>query len=230
MAKNKPVIGITRAPDKGFTLQFFMLQLSVFIAGGKPATLKVYEEEKARRIDGLLIGGGRDVYPAMYQQEAIPGNPYNRVQDDMESKWLYWAMKYNLPVMAICRGAQLMNVVKGGTIYHNLTAIFENADYPHSIWSYNFFRKKIHITTDSLLYKITGKDEIYVNSIHKRAIDKVGTGLKVTSREPNGIIQSIEDPSHRFFIGMQFHPERLLYLKKFRKIFRFFVKTAGKEF
>jgi len=229
MANNKPIIGVTRAPDKNFTLQSFMLQVSVWIAGGSVLTIQEFDEEKAKKIDALLIGGGRDVYPALYQQKPIPNNPYNRIQDDNESQWLYHAKTNNLPLLAICRGAQLLNIIQGGNIHHNLTEIYENADYPQNFFAYIFFRKKIYIDTKSLFYKITGKTEMIVNSIHKRAVDKVGTDLVVTAREINKVIQIIENPNHKFFMGVQFHPERLIYRRSFRKLFRYFVKTAGNK-
>jgi putative glutamine amidotransferase len=132
-----------------------------------------------------------------------------------------------MPVMAICRGAQLLNVIQGGSVHHKLTDIYENADYTQNVLAYNFFRKKIHIFEGSLLRKITGKREIMVNSIHKRAIDKVGAGMVVTARETNGVIQAIEHPGLRFYMGVQFHPERLIYRRVFRKMFRCFVQAAG---
>jgi putative glutamine amidotransferase len=227
MANKKPIIGITKAPDKKFTLQFFMLQISVWIAGGNFMTIQEFDKEKAEKIDALLIGGGRDVYPALYQQKPIPKNPYNRIQDDNESQWLYYAKANNLPVLAICRGAQLLNIIQGGNIHHNLTEIYENADYPQNIFAYLFFRKKIFIDTESLFYKITSKTEMTVNSIHKRAIDKLGTDLIVTAREINQVIQIVENPKHPFFMGVQFHPERLIYRRDFRKLFQYFVKIAG---
>ncbi|MGM0651143.1 MAG: gamma-glutamyl-gamma-aminobutyrate hydrolase family protein [Bacteroidota bacterium] len=227
MSEKNNTIGITRAPDKGFTLQFLMLQISVLIGGGRPLTLQAFDAEKAAKIDGLLVGGGRDVYPGLYHEAPIPGNPYSRVQDDNETRWIHYAKAENMPVLAICRGAQLLNVIQGGSVHHKLTDIYENADYPQNLFAYNFFRKKIHISGGSLLHKITGKRELMVNSIHKRAIDKPGAGMEVTAREENGIIQAIEHPGLRFFMGVQFHPERLIYRRVFRNMFRCFVKAAG---
>jgi putative glutamine amidotransferase len=226
MAKRKPVIGISRAPDKGFTLQFLMLQISVLIGGGRPLTLKSFDAELADRIEGLLIGGGRDVYPGLYHAKPIPGNPYNRVQDDNESRWLQYAKAENMPVLAICRGAQLLNVVQGGSVHHKITEVYENADYPQNVLAYNFFRKKIMIEPDSLLFDITNKPELMVNSIHKRAIDRVGGNMRVTAREANGVIQAIENPDRPFYMGVQFHPERLIHRRVFRMIFSRFVNAA----
>jgi len=229
MTKQKSIIGITRAPDKGFTLQFLMLQISVLIAGGKPLTLKDFNVKQADKINALLIGGGKDVYPGLYNEKPIPGNPYSREQDDNESRWLHYAKAENLPVLAICRGAQLINIVQGGSIHHKLTGIYEDADYPQNILAYNLFRKKIIIEKGSLLHKITNRHELMVNSIHKRAIKRVGANMRVTAREPNGVIQAIENPDKPFYMGVQFHPERLIHRRVFRKMFGSFVDAAKKE-
>jgi putative glutamine amidotransferase len=77
-----------------------------------------------------------------------------------------------------------------------------------------------------MLHKMTGDTELMVNSIHSQSIDKVGEGLVVTSREPNGIVQSIEKPGHIFYMGVQFHPERLIYKRVFRRLFKTFINAA----
>jgi len=89
-----------------------------------------------------------------------------------------------------------------------------------------FLRKPIDVRKGSHLANIIGAGRICVNAIHKQAIERVGAGLRVVAREPNGIVQAVEDPTRRFWIGVQFHPELMIYRKPFRDLFKALVEAA----
>ncbi len=127
--------------------------------------------------------------------------------------------KNNMPVLGICRGAQLINVVRGGTLHVDVSKVYENAKYPTNTLSQMLFRKDINIECGSLLEKMLKTQRIAVNSMHTQAVDKVGKNLSVSAKEDNGVVQTIEDPDKPFFIGVQFHPEALIHRKIFRGMF-----------
>lgn len=227
MNKKRPVIGITRPEDKMLNIPFYALKLSVWIGGGKPRTLTSQQQPVEEvNIDGLMLGGGTDIFPGLFEKDPKENYRYDKTRDELEMKWLKWAEAQNLPVFAICRGAQLMNVVKKGTLHMDVSAVYKDGHYPSNLLGTAFFRKKITIETGSLLHKIFGKEVLFVNSLHKQSIDKIGYDLKVTAREVNGVVQAIEKPGHPFFMGVQFHPELLIYKSIYRHFFRYFIDVV----
>lgn len=220
----KPRIGITKPTQIRFSAPYFTIWISIWLSGGIPVVLK--HMKKKPSIDGLVLGGGKDVYPALYQQKAKSGYLYDRERDYMEKNWLDYALARKLPVLGICRGAQMLNVHLGGNLHMDLSLVYSEANYPHNFFAYQFFRKKILLSQNTLMHRIFNCDEMMVNSIHKQSIDKLGKGLKVTAREPNGIIQAVEKEDHPFLMGVQFHPERLIYQRRFRKLFQVFIRAA----
>lgn len=162
------------------------------------------------------------MFPALFQDEPEPKKDYtyDHDRDEMEMYWLRKAENEGLPVLGICRGAQLMNVAGGGKLHLDVSKAYEKADYPASWLSHIFYRKKITIQNGSLLHKILGRTIVRVNSIHKQSIAEIAPGLIVTAKEDNGVIQAIEKPGHNFYLGVQFHPEFLIYKRIFRKLFK----------
>lgn len=220
----RPVIGITK-PDNGDWLSYQAMKLSVWLAGGKPVRITSMAPRDPHSIDGLLFGGGSDVYPKRYQGSIRQEHRYDLARDEMEASWAEAALKHDIPVLGICRGMQMLNVLQGGTLYPDLRE-FDNSDYPEDFFHRIFYRKPIRLITDSWLWEHCKASEIRVNSIHTQAIKELGEGFEVAAVEPNGIIQSIEHKTAEFMVGIQFHPEFLIYRKDARAIFRAFVEHA----
>lgn len=223
-----PNIGITK-PERGNNFAYVAIVAAIMACGGRPVRLTTGTSWRDAKLDGLVIGGGSDVFPPHYDQEAIEGARYDQGRDEME---MYWARKTrdnDIPTLAICRGAQVMNVANGGSLHQSLDKIYDDVDYPSTIPGQIFYRKTVKIEDGSLLARITGRSSARVNSIHKQAIARVGDGLKVTAYEKNGVVQAIEDDSRRFYLGVQFHPEFLTYQRHFKAIFKHLVKTAGHQ-
>lgn len=221
----KPTIGITK-PDNEDLLAFFAIWTSVKLAGGRPLILTPSEDYKHANIDGLILGGGKDVFPGLYDQPAQEEYMYDHERDDMEVFWAARAREQGLPTLGICRGAQLMNVVAGGTLHKSVAEAYENARYPDGILHHTFYRKKIFIEEKCLLHKITQRRELKVNSIHKQAIAELGSDIYINATEQNGVIQAITCTNHPFYLGIQFHPEFLIYRKIFRRIFETLIGFA----
>ena len=221
----RPLIGITK-PSTGDNLAFLCICLGVWLAGGRPVRLTASAPHAQDRIAGLVLGGGADVFPGLYDTAPKRGYAYDRTRDEMEIEWARRAEAENIPVLGICRGAQLLNVIAGGTLHLEVRKAYKDIDYPSTTLGHIFYRKTVLIAPGSRLARAIRADRTRVNSIHKQAIDDVGDGLAVTAQERNGVVQAIEGAGPRFTLGVQFHPEFLLHRAAFRRIFRDFVDAA----
>lgn len=221
----RPIIGYTTRNGIMNPLHW-LTAVGIFCAGGRPIRLKPIKPRLDSHIDGLIIGGGTDLYPAHYKGDPKPDYIYDQSRDAMEIKWLNIAEDHKLPVLGICRGAQLMNVIRGGTLHIDVSKIYKRANYPSGLLANIFFRKDISVVIASKLYTVLNTNETRVNSMHKQAIDKVGKGLKISAKEENGVVQAIEDKTKPFFVGVQFHPEALIYDQRFRNIFKRLVSAS----
>lgn len=224
-AQNQPRIGITRprGRDRG---AYSLLALGVRLGGAKPVALTPGEPTAPQNLDGLILGGGGDIFPMLYDDVPKQGYLYDRDRDALEIALAQRASDEDIPVMGVCRGAQLLNIMRGGSLHLDASKAYEDANYPDSILAKIFFRKPVSASTGSIISRALGGERSFVNSLHKQSIKRVGEGLEVTAREPNGIVQAIEDPRKRFFLGVQFHPEFMLHREKFRRIFELLSEAA----
>lgn len=220
----RPTIGVTM-PEQGETPAWLALRLAVWLAGGRAVKLTARAPRDPRTIDGLIFGGGSDVYPLTYEGEPKPGYRYDLARSDMEASWALAARRHDLPVLGICRGAQMLNVLAGGALHMDLAA-FDGATLKPSPWQQLTVRKTVAVRATSRLAQVLGQRRLSVNVIHQQAIDRLGVGLTVAARQDNGVIQAIEDRSRRFWIGVQHHPELLIYRAAHRHLFRGLVEAA----
>lgn len=227
MSNAKPLIGYTTRNSFWDPLQW-LTDLAIRIAGGRPVRLYPKRPGYGTPIDGLIIGGGIDLYPAHYNLDPKPGYIYDHDRDDLEIAWLEHAEKAALPVLGICRGAQLLNVYKGGSLHIDIEKIYENAKYPAGWLASIIFRKPVTINTGTRLEHILNTQRLRINSLHKQSIDALGQGLIISAQEDNGIVQAIEDPAKDFCLGVQFHPEALIYKRRFRTLFKALIQSAAK--
>lgn len=161
--------------------------------------------QDALTCDGLLLPGGGDMDPKFYGQERIPacGEP-NLLRDAAEPLLLRAFLAADKPVLGICRGIQVMNVVLGGDLYQDIKP-FEHL--PH-----NGHWAKVHTVTvrrGTLLSRILGQDTVLVNSQHHQAVDRVAPGFTLVALSEDGIVEAIEKPDAGFCLGVQWHPEWL---------------------
>lgn len=225
---DKITVGITHS-IKQSKLTLFALKLAVWQGGGKPLLINTNINKKDYNYDCLILAGGVDIQPEQYGEEAKPNYVYEEDRDALEQEHLEHAMKFNKPILGICRGTQLINISLGGTLYPDIRKIDEKAKYPISVLGYIFFRKLITIKEDSLLLKLIGQNRIRVNSLHSQAIYHTGEQLRITAHEDNGIVQAIEHKNYPWFLGVQFHPEFMLHKKCFRKIFSALINKGKRD-
>lgn len=185
--------------------------------------------EETLTCDGLLLPGGADINPEMYGEEKSEkcGKP-NETRDEAEPIIFRNFLDTNKPILAICRGIQLINVCKGGTLFQDIKDV-------QKCKHMDFLSRKgsihpVSIDKDSVLYGILQTEKINVNSMHHQAINRVGEKFQVAAESEDGFPEAIELQNHPFCIGVQWHPEHMS--KKSaeqRKIFASFVSACQKQ-
>jgi putative glutamine amidotransferase len=162
--------------------------------------------------DALVLSGGIDIHPEMYGgQSAYIKRPaaWKKDRDDFERSVFEFALKHDMPVLGVCRGLQLINVVLHGTLIQDLG---EKGDERHEAINNKDKQHPVQVIGDTLLRDIAGGTIGEVNSAHHQAIDKLGHGLRINSRAEDGTIEGIEwaDPAGKpFLLAVQWHPERM---------------------
>jgi putative glutamine amidotransferase len=216
----KPVIGITGAYVKrndhmeGVYVHHDYHK-SVACNGGIPIILPYITPdvtlETLPLCDGIILSGGEDVDPKFYGQDPHPQLGQTLPERDLvEMAIVDYAIKHNIPILAICRGAQLLNVALGGTLIQDIpTQVKEPIQHSQTVERCRDTHS-VKISEDSKLCKILGSNQIRVNSLHHQAIDTVAKNLRVVASSSDGIIEAVEYiGSSTFTIGVQWHPESM---------------------
>ena len=184
------------------------------------------------RVDGLLMSGGGDVNPATYECEPSElSTDIDNFRDFTEETLVKWAYTEDKPLFGICRGSQIMNVALGGTLIQDIPSTV-GTTITHRLANMTDPAKRkeilhsIDVQPNTRLASIMQKNQVPVNSIHHQAIDKLATGLCITAHAPDGIIEALEAPGARFFLGVQWHPEEIFELSpEMQALFRAFVES-----
>ena len=186
----------------------------VTLAGGIAVLLppQPVDEHIANRVldglDGLVITGGKDVDPARYGQAPHPKTDEPRQdRDEWELALLAGALKRGLPVLGICRGAQVLNVALGGTLHQHLPDVVGHSR--HQAGNAVFSTSRVHVAPGTRLATLIGgySDE---QCYHHQAIAELGKGLIASARDSDGVIEAIELPGDTFVVAVQWHPEERL--------------------
>lgn len=226
----RPIIGIT-GPDKRLSWGWIFGALSVWLAGGRPVRITPRRRQWVDRfdeIDGLIIGGGDDIDPNLYASlsdlefDAEVQGDYDADRDDLETEMIRRALDAKLPLLGICRGAQLINVVLGGTLIPDLRPIRQHTSNRWHVLP----RKTLVVEPQSKLAGQLGTARTRINSLHHQAVDRLGTGLRRVGRDRDDITQAIESDNDRFLLGVQWHPEYMPQVRRMRGLFRALVQAA----
>ncbi|MCO5202964.1 MAG: gamma-glutamyl-gamma-aminobutyrate hydrolase family protein [Chloroflexi bacterium] len=215
---NVPLVGVTAATafdSRGFERASLNLSYlrALEVAGAVPLVLtpgmgREQLEAALGRCSGLVLSGGGDVEPGRYGQpphESIIG--VSEARDELEFAAIETAERAGLPVLAICRGMQVLNVALGGTLLQDISSMVEGA-LAHSVQEpCHGPAHGVEVAAGSRLAGIVGGGRVEVNSRHHQAVGRLGEGLVVTARTADGIIEAIEAPGARFVVGVQWHPE-----------------------
>lgn len=161
------------------------------------------------RVDGLLLTGGGDVAPEQYAaRQRAQTSGINARRDAVEIELVRLACRRGLPILAVCRGIQLMNVALGGTLVQDLPTADPPRQGHMALQSWNGAAHQVLVEPGTLLRRLLGP-EASVNSLHHQAVETVAPGLRVAARAPDGVIEAVEDSGTRFVVGLQWHPEML---------------------
>lgn len=206
---------------------------SISAAGGVPVLLPLITEELALKeayavLHGILLTGGEDIDPFLYGEK--PHEKLGKIdprRDSLESALIRWAKDDKKPLMAICRGMQLLNVTLGGSLIQDLEAQCGLRGYSNERGEKK--SNQIMNLTDGRISKLLGRNQICINVSHHQAIKEVAPELKVVGRDQNGVIEAVEHNGDWFCIGLQCHPEALWQgdSPEFLELFREFVQESG---
>ncbi len=206
-------------------------------AGGVPCLIPLMSdatnlEQLYKRLDGILCAGGNDLDPALYGEAPQPATVnISKRRDTAEVQLIKWALRDKKPILGICRGMQLLNVVRGGTLYQDIQTQIENAaDHTVSTVRRDFENPahSIKIDQSSRLAGILKKQTIRTNSHHHQAVKDMGKNLQAVAWADDGVVEAIESLDDTYAIGVQCHPESLeaKTVPELRRLFLSFVTAA----
>jgi len=189
------------------------------IAGGIPVTLSAtLERETFRsvlgRSDGLILTGGQDVGPERYGETMAGAREVSPERDEMEFRATEIALERGIPILAICRGMQVLNVARGGSLYQDLaTRTGSGLDHDRSGIHVSRAVHPIRVERTDLLEGVFPDGTFHTNSTHHQAIRELGEGLVAVARSPDDVVEAVEyrvPGDERWVAGVQWHPERML--------------------
>lgn len=201
-------------------------------AGGIPVVMPPLAPEAVpelvARLDGLMLSGGPDLAPDAY--DARPHAELGATEpglDAFEYAVVAEALRTGLPILGICRGAQALNVARGGTLHQHLPDVVgetvihrqrEDGRHPTHV---------VDVAPGSLLARVLGTTRLRVNSFHHQAVDRLGAGLRVSAHAPDGTVEAIEDPAQPFVLAVQWHAETLAERWAHRALFEELVAASA---
>jgi gamma-glutamyl-gamma-aminobutyrate hydrolase PuuD len=207
----------------GLLIRMRILPVMVPVVDGTLACLPQYMQ----RMHGLLLAEGEDVHPCRYR--ALPANltyleKTHQLKDEIELRLLRHAFRRKLPILGICRGSQLLNVVSGGTLYGDVRKEIQAAaeqgiakgitpgikHIEESTEHYDSLRHHVTLVPGTPLHRWYRKGEINVNSYHHQGVRDLAPRFKPMAHADDGLVEGFYDPKAPFVIGLQFHPERML--------------------
>jgi putative glutamine amidotransferase len=241
MSRRLPLIGVSSSitvganPERAYVNSAYLH--AVQQAGGVPVVLPpqlsvTSLHRLGAELSGLLLTGGGDIDPALFG-EAPDATLYDvaPARDSLETSVLHLALGRGLPVLAVCRGVQVLNVALGGSLYQDV-ATEPGTQLPHSQKEpRDQPTHKVKVTPGSRLARTLGADELEVNSMHHQAIHRLGRGLTAVAWAPDQLVEGAElDDPGRFVLGVQWHPEELVgHSEPARRLFSALVAAADKS-
>jgi putative glutamine amidotransferase len=160
-------------------------------------------------LDGLILAGGRDVDPSTYGAEKHAAADEPRTErDEFEIALAKRAMERDIPVLGVCRGMQVMNIARGGTLVQHLPEHVGNETHRRSVGTFEGNDHPVRLAPGSLAARATGEEDHGTLSHHHQGIERVGDGLQVSGwSDDDDLPEALEDPGLRFALGVQWHPE-----------------------
>ena len=184
-------------------------------SGGVPVMLSFSDDEQsvkeiAQRFDGFVFTGGDDIAPEKYGQTKIEqcGPPCEH-RDSLEFALFGEVVKTDKPVLGICRGMQFLIVALGGTLYQDLPTQHKSDVVHRQPAPFDALTHLVSVKTGTMLYDIVGEKQLWVNSLHHQAVDKLAESLLPCAVADDGIVEAVCSPQKPFLMGVQWHPEMI---------------------
>ena len=212
----RPLIGITSTVTNNAVASPLTYARAVHEAGGIPVILPTIDDDRLRaelvqRLDGLVLIGGRDIPPSTYGEQ--PHETVEVMPDERwasESKLIEAWLATGKPILGVCLGLQMTNVVRGGSLIQDIptqvgTSVVHRNPPETKEWAVH----RVAIAADSRLRAMFETDSIMVASSHHQAVKRLGGGLRVTARADDGVVEALELPEHPWAVFVQWHPEQM---------------------
>lgn len=204
---------------------WWFYQLALSLHGVRPMRLIAPARQvDTARLDGLVIGGGDDIGAELYRGEPTLDVRIDPERDAMELRLLERVETSGVPVLGVCRGAQMLNVFHGGTLHHDIRAAY---NMPR-MWT-PLPRKRVHFVPGTRAAALFGVERLTVNSLHRQAVDRLGAHLRIAGTDEFGVVQCIEHEHADFRIGVQWHPEFMIYHAAHRRLFGAFTAAVRRH-
>ncbi len=215
-----PLIGIS-GPRRQ-RLVHRLIRLGLRLQGAQTRYLRPGANIDITDLDGLVLSGGTHIEPARFGQQPEVAAGYDRARDDTDWALLEAAKKRNLPVLGICRGAQLINVYLGGSLCQNVTPLRIHTRHRPLLLPL----QTVQVVQQTRLWHMMRRPRIGANRIHSQAIKRLGQGLRVVAIDDDRFVQAIESIDNQWLMGVQWHPEYLLYHPLHRRLFAALVDVS----
>ncbi|KEA65612.1 Para-aminobenzoate synthase, amidotransferase component [Marinobacterium lacunae] len=217
----RPRIGVT-GNGRRWAPSWWCTSLALRLAGAVPERISVRHPPSGKPLDGLVIGGGNDISPEHYRGEIDEKVVADPARDTLEIEWIKWAMEQRVPVLGICRGAQLINVVLGGDLHQDIRPLRKQTYNRPGLLP----TKQVRVVKGSALARVFGSLHLRVNSLHHQAIKSTGEGLTAVGWDLDGFVQAVEHEGEMPVVGVQWHPEYLFYLPSQFALFRWLARRS----
>lgn len=229
-----PVIGVTTFVSGDQLRLPESYSIAIAKEGGVPMILPKVENEKlikaqVEALDALLLSGGDDVDPEFFNEAPHQKmGPIEPGRDTYELKLIDYALERNIPILGICRGAQVLTIHQGGSIYQDIYSQHGDHTYKHNQEvPKNYLTHKVSVEKGTKLHSILGSTDIKTNSFHHQAVKRVPEHFSITASTSDGIVEAVESKTHDFLLGVQWHPEgTYLVDENSQKIFSALIKAA----
>jgi putative glutamine amidotransferase len=235
MARARPIIGLNARYERHATCAirdgialYVAYHQALLAAGGLPVVFPVVDDRASLaqyldHLQGFVFTGGPDVPPQAYgQSKHAQTKECHAKRFACDGLLAELVGERDIPVLAICMGVQLLNVVYGGTLIQHLETSIPHAAVDGGNDSFH----SIVIEKDSLLHRVLGSTELEVNSAHHQAVDRLAPGLRALARAADGIVEAVRKTDTDFFLGVQWHPERITERAEQRALFEAFVEAC----
>lgn len=218
----QPLIGVSfrhpLGPDAVLT------RIALRLNGARVQVLRPGSPVPWEALNAVVIGGGHHIHPRHFGQDPTVRARYQPHRDRLELQLLEQARRQGLPVLGICRGAQALNVSRGGVLVQDIMPLRELTQPGRLLLPL----QSAHLQPGSRLARVLTRTRVGINRIHSQAMESLGTGLRPVAWDADGFIQAIESVEGPWQIGVQWHPEYLLYHPLHRRLFAGLVRAANR--